>query len=139
MRVPGLDNGLQGVAGEVTGSISELSARTLRRSSSRIPSDQRTSRAATHRWDHGEVSRREVYLQLDEELLAAARAESELQGRSEAEVIELALRKYLVPLEVLDRIWARTGEGNVDPDEAMALAYEELKAARAERRAKNAS
>jgi hypothetical protein len=42
-------------------------------------------------------------------------------------------------MEVLDRVWARTAEKNIDPDEAMTLAYEELKAARAERRAKNAS
>jgi hypothetical protein len=85
------------------------------------------------------MQRREVSVELDEELLAAARAEAERQGRSEAEMIELALRKYLVPLEVLDRVWARTAGENIDPDEAMALAYEEPKAARAERRAKNAS
>ena len=90
-------------------------------------------------WDHGAMSRREVSVELDEELLDAARAEAERQGRSEAEVIELALRKYLVPLEVLERIWARTRPDNTDPDEAMALAYAELKAARAERRTKNAS
>ena len=85
------------------------------------------------------MRRREVSMELDEELVAAARAEAERQGTSENEVVELALRKYLVPLEVLDRVWARTAERNIDPDEAMTLAYEELRAARAERRAKNAS
>ena len=59
--------------------------------------------------------------------------------RAQAEVIELALRKYLAPLEVLERIWARRGPENIDPDEAVALTYAELKAARAERRTENAS
>ena len=50
------------------------------------------------------MRRREVSMELDEELVAAARAEAERQGTSENEVVELALRKYLVPLEVLDRV-----------------------------------
>jgi hypothetical protein len=49
-------------------------------------------------------TRREVSVNLDEELLAAARLEAECRGISEAAVIGLAFRKYLVPLEVLDCI-----------------------------------
>src|SRR2546428_8616122 len=89
--------------------------------------------------DHWTMARRAISVDLDEELLAAARLEAERRGISEAEVIELALRKHLVPLEVLDRIWARMAQDPMDPDEAMELAYAELAAARADRRSQNAS
>ncbi len=57
--------------------------------------------------------------------VAAARA-----GKRDSDVVEEALREYL-GLAVIDRI---RGKADLDEDEAMRLAYEELHAMRRERR-----
>ncbi|MGV1004929.1 MAG: hypothetical protein ACOYEV_09220 [Candidatus Nanopelagicales bacterium] len=46
--------------------------------------------------------------------------------------MELALRKFL-GFDLLERIWAQTDGMTASDDEAMEIAYEELRAARAER------
>jgi len=50
-------------------------------------------------------------------------------GRQEAEVVEDALRRYLGFDGLLEEIWAANAEG-LSEDEAMELAYFELRAAR---------
>jgi hypothetical protein len=52
-------------------------------------------------------------------------------------VVEEALRRYL-GLEVVDQVWSRSAENALDPDEALAFAYAELRAARAEQEAPTA-
>jgi metal-responsive CopG/Arc/MetJ family transcriptional regulator len=57
---------------------------------------------------------------LDERVLRAVRVKAARSGRSESEVIEDALRRYL-GLDLLERIWARA---DLDEDEAMRLALQ---------------
>jgi hypothetical protein len=78
------------------------------------------------------MARRATTLQLDEDLLGRIHAAAMASGRDESDVVEEAVRRYL-GLEVLDRIWARDSEDLLAPDEALALAYSELRAFRAER------
>jgi Ribbon-helix-helix protein, copG family len=66
---------------------------------------------------------------LDEEVLKAVKLRAARQGRRESEVIESALRDSLL-MSPLEKMWAK-----VDPmpeDEAMELALQEQKAARAQ-------
>lgn len=72
---------------------------------------------------------------LDEELLDATHAEAERTGRSEADVIEDALRRRLDARRpsVVDEVWARNTGGALSEDDALALAYGGLKAMRSER------
>jgi hypothetical protein len=79
------------------------------------------------------VARRKTTVYVDEELLKAARMEAARSGRSDSDVLEEALRR-LLRLDVADRVWARNVAEPLDPEEALALAYGELDAARRERR-----
>jgi len=78
------------------------------------------------------MARRKTTVYLDEGLLRKTKVVAARTGKREYEVIEAALQKYL-GLDVLDRVWARNATIPLDPDEALALAYEELHAFRAER------
>ena len=77
------------------------------------------------------MARRKTTVYVDEELLRAAKVEAALSGRSDADVREAALRRYL-GLDVLDRVWARNAADPLTADEALAIAYEELGESRAE-------
>ena len=79
------------------------------------------------------MARRRTTVEIEEELLDAAHAEAERIGRSDAEVIEAALRDHLERPSVLDEVWARNAGSALSEDEAMALARTELKAMRGER------
>ena len=79
------------------------------------------------------MARRKTTVYVDEELLKAARMEAARSGRSDSDVLEEALRR-LLRLDVADRVWARNVAEPLDPEEALALAYGELDAARRERR-----
>jgi hypothetical protein len=79
------------------------------------------------------MARRKTTVYVDEELLRAARIEAARLGRSDSDVFEEALRR-LLRLDVADRVWARNAAEPLDPDEALALAYAELGAARRGRR-----
>jgi hypothetical protein len=80
------------------------------------------------------MATRPLTVELDEELVLAARAEASRQGRSEAAVVEQALREHLARQEsVTDRVWDRNRDQVLSEDEALALAYDELKATRRER------
>ncbi len=67
---------------------------------------------------------------LDGEVLDAVRREAARSGRSEDEVVEAAVRRYLGP-SVLDRLRERN---HLEEDEAMAIALDEVAAHRRERR-----
>lgn len=69
---------------------------------------------------------------LDEDVLRQTEAAAASSGRDESAVVEDALRRYL-GLEVVGEVWARNESNALDPDEALALAYAELDAFRAER------
>jgi hypothetical protein len=78
------------------------------------------------------MARRKTTVYLDEGLLRQTKVAAARAGKREYEVIEAALQQYL-GLDVLDRVWARNAADPLDPDEALALAYKELDAFRAER------
>jgi hypothetical protein len=68
---------------------------------------------------------------LSGEIADAVRAEAARTGRTDAEVVEVAVRRFLGP-SILDQLWARS---ELTDDEAMAIALGEIRAHRAERRA----
>jgi hypothetical protein len=73
-------------------------------------------------------------VQLEEDVIQAAREEASRKGQSEAAVVEQALREHLARQEsVTDQVWARNRNQALGEDEALALAYDELKAMRRER------
>lgn len=77
-----------------------------------------------------DVPKSAATVKLDDDVLAAVRVEAARSGRSEEEVVEAAVRRYVGPT-VLDRLAARN---RLDEDEAMAIALEEVAAHRRERR-----
>jgi hypothetical protein len=68
---------------------------------------------------------------LSGEIADAVRAEAARTGRTDAEVVEVAVRRLLGP-SILDQFWTRS---ELTDDEAMAIALAEIRAHRAERRA----
>jgi hypothetical protein len=76
------------------------------------------------------MARRKTTLYLDDELLQAAADLAARSGRQESDVIEEALRRYLGLESIVRRIQAR---GDLDEDESLAVAYNELDALRAKR------
>ena len=66
---------------------------------------------------------------LDEDILRATRVAAARRGKRDSEVFEDALRAYL-RLDVIDRIRSRS---DLTEEEALQLAYSELRAMRAER------
>lgn len=85
----------------------------------------------------GTMARRPTTISIDEALLNAAQTVAEQSGTTADEVIEAALRRHLalVRPSVVDEVWTRPGAGPLSAEEAMKLAYAELDAFRAERRA----
>jgi hypothetical protein len=83
------------------------------------------------------MARRPTTITIDEALLDAAQTVAEQSGTTADEVIEAALRRHLalVRPSVVDQVWARQGARPLSAEEAMKLAYAELDAIRAERRA----
>jgi hypothetical protein len=79
------------------------------------------------------MARRKTTVYLEDNLLRQAKVAAARAGKHDYEVIEAALRRYL-GLEVADRVWARNAASPLDPDKALALAYAELEAMRAERK-----
>jgi hypothetical protein len=77
-----------------------------------------------------DVSKSAATVNLADDVLAAVRLEAARSGRSEDQVVEAAVRRYIGP-SVLDRLGARN---RLDEDEAMAIAIEEVAAHRRERR-----
>jgi hypothetical protein len=72
-------------------------------------------------------------VELEEDVIVAALAEASRKGQSEAVVVEQALREHLsLGSSVTDQVWARNQRDALTEDEALALAYDELKAMRHE-------
>ena len=86
-------------------------------------------------WHHGGMAKRPMTVEVDEALVDATEAEARETGQSEAEVIEQALRVHFGKgrPSVVDRVWARNAPQALSEEEALALAYDELKAMRRER------
>jgi hypothetical protein len=76
------------------------------------------------------MSRSKATVYLDPEVLRATRVRAARTGKRDSDVVEEALREYL-GLAVIDEIRAKA---DLDEDEAMKLAYEELHEMRRERR-----
>jgi hypothetical protein len=76
------------------------------------------------------MARTKTTIYLDPHVLRATRVAAARAGKRDSDVVEDALREYL-GLAVIDRIRSRA---NLEEDEAMRLAYEELHAMRRERR-----
>ena len=73
-------------------------------------------------------------VELDEDVILAARAEASRKGQSEAAVVEQALREHLDRgSTVASEAWSRNEDNALGEEEALALAYDELKAMRRER------
>lgn len=82
--------------------------------------------------DHLGMAKQKTTLLLDEDVLRQAAVAAAGSGRNESELVEDALRRYL-GLEVVDQVWARNAANALDADEALDLAYAELRAFRDER------
>lgn len=75
------------------------------------------------------MARTKTTVYLDPQVLRAARVAAARAGKRDSDVMEEALREYL-GLAVIDRMRSRS---DLDEDEAMQLAYEELHEMRRER------
>lgn len=87
------------------------------------------------------MAKRPMTVEVDEALVDATEAEARATGQSEAEVIEQALRVHFGKgrPSVVDRVWARNAPQTLSEEEALALAYDELKAMRRERETNKAA
>jgi len=85
------------------------------------------------------MSRRETTLEVDEDLLSALQRAAADDGVAPDELLDEALRRYfgLRGIAVLDDLVERGSvpDDALTDDEAMAIAIDEVRAARAERRA----
>lgn len=82
------------------------------------------------------MAKRTLGVEVDESLVEATAAEALETGRSEAEVVEQALRLHFERRRshsVVEQVWARNASDALSEDDALALAYEELRAMRRER------
>ena len=77
------------------------------------------------------MSSEPISVVLHDDLADVVRREASRTGRTEAEVVELAVQRLALP-PILDRLWDRA---TLSEDEAMAIAVEETRAVRAQRRA----
>lgn len=76
------------------------------------------------------MTRRKITLYLDDELLRAVAERAARSGCQENDIVEEALRRYIRLEAVVRRIQSR---GDLDEDESVVVAYDELGALRAER------
>ena len=77
------------------------------------------------------MSSEPISVVLHDDLADVVRREASRTGRTEAEVVELAVQRLALP-PILDRLWERA---TLSEDESMAIAVEETRAVRAQRRA----
>jgi len=78
------------------------------------------------------VARSKATVYLEPEVLRATRVHAARTGKRDSDIVEEALREYL-GLGLLERIWEKA---DLSEEEALRLAYDELHAMRAERRAR---
>ncbi len=84
-------------------------------------------------WHHEHMAKQPLTVELDEDVILAARAEASRKGQSEAAVVEQALREHLAQGSVTDEVWQRNRDVALGEEEALTLAYDELMAMRRER------
>ena len=77
------------------------------------------------------VSSEPICVVLHDDLADVVRREASRTGKTEAEIIELAMQRLALS-PILDRLWERA---TLSEDEAMAIAVEEARAVRTQRRA----
>lgn len=77
------------------------------------------------------MSRKKTTIYVDEDVLRAAKVYAARKDLRDSDVIETALRRFL-GMDMFDAVWNRNQE--LDEDDALQLAYDELRAARAVRR-----
>jgi hypothetical protein len=73
------------------------------------------------------MAKAKTTIYLDEEVLRSARVFAARKDLKDSEVVERALRQFL-GMDVLDRIWQRGGQ--IDGDEALTIATEEVRRSR---------
>ena len=73
------------------------------------------------------MARSPLRVELSHDAAEVVRLEAGRTGLSESEIVELAVKRLAAP-SILDRLWDRA---ELSEDEAMALANEEVRAARA--------
>jgi hypothetical protein len=78
------------------------------------------------------MARSKTTVYLDPDVLRATRVQAARTGKRDSDVVEDALREYL-GIGLLERIWEKA---DLSEEDAMKLAYDELHAMRAERRAR---
>ena len=78
------------------------------------------------------MARSKATVYLEPEVLRATRVHAARTGKRDSDIVEEALREYL-GLGLLERIWEKA---DLSEEEALRLAYDELHAMRAERRAR---
>ncbi len=78
----------------------------------------------------GQVAKIAATVRLEDEVLNAVRREATRSGKSEDDIVEAAVRRYVGP-SVIDRLRERN---RLDEDEAMAIALDEIAAHRREHR-----
>jgi len=81
------------------------------------------------------MARQKATVYLDPHVLRATRVHAARKGKRDSQVVEDALREYL-GISVIDRIRSRS---DLNEEEAMRIAYEELHAMRREQRESEAS
>jgi hypothetical protein len=78
----------------------------------------------------GQVPKIPATVRLEDEVLDAVRREATRSGKSEDDIVEAAVRRYVGP-SVIDRLRERN---RLDEEEAMAIALDEIAAHRRDRR-----
>lgn len=85
------------------------------------------------------MGKKKVTYQLDEDLVRAVKIKAAREDKPDYLVVEEALRSHLDDwTAVFERIWARTAPLALSEEEAMAIALEEQRAYRSERRSAEA-
>jgi len=86
------------------------------------------------------MAKAKTTIYVDEEVLRATRVAAARVGVRDSEVVEQALKSFLIG-GVLESIWAHQRERGIElgEEEALELAYSELRAMREERDSSNAA
>ena len=100
------------------------------RASSNIAAVESGPRSRVPRYDDV-VSSEPISVVLHDDLADVVRREASRIGRTETEIAELAVQRLALH-PILDRLWERA---TLSEDDAMAIAVEETRAVRAQRRA----
>ena len=68
------------------------------------------------------MARKKTTVYIDEDILRSTRVLAARTGKRDSDVVQDALRSYL-GVDVLDRVWGRS---DLDEEQALKLAYEEV-------------